>query len=67
MKNIPARCWIVVFETAAERRLMGQASMVVQMAGGVVQKLSDIDGRMIYCADRELTDEIRAALKKAGA
>jgi hypothetical protein len=67
MKNIPGRCWIVAFETPAEVRLMGQARMAVESAGGVVMKLSDVDARMIYCSDRELTDEIRAALKAAGA
>lgn len=67
MKNHPGRCWIVAFETPAEIGLMSQARMAVEQAGGVVMSLRQSDARMIYCADRELTDEIRAALKKAGA
>ncbi len=67
MKNVPARCWIVAFDTDAEVRLMGHARMAVEAGGGKVLELSDAKRQMIYCANLDLTDEIRAALKKAGA
>lgn len=66
MKNRPAFCWIATFETDEEVRLMGQARMAVEAAGGQVLQLSDAKRQMIYCADRKLSAEIRAALKKAG-